>query len=628
MQTPESVPRLFDLVSVKSEKIKVAFYFGLRDCLLANDLDQAIRIAYAHRHYKTYKVVTLNGVLIQESGTISGGGGKPRHGRLQLKNNYERRIIKTEHVQFELKQLSLCAEIVKYKLSKNLTRKTALCNFISKIEGSKNKMFTFELHFIKECQKYYDKASNVREQLKLVFQNLRLVDYANISCRTITQLKFNEKAISKIMGNIFEGQKVIERKRSLIEQKLYSRIGSSLLGQLLKLNTILMAWKSKRRFTDYNPVKCYRMPRFQHLIFNRYCHKHHLTNFYKSGDQLLTRMVIKLKYEYSQDQEVSSTRRLIEILRLNIMLTKTIITNVHNKIQEYLKIISTLNQNFRIFYRNIVAFDLKVSDNSHYNYIDLELQINKTNSPKNLIFRKLENAKPTFLLFSMCGSFTKIDLNYVTNTIFELDLNAEQKEEIGVDVCSTANYYKVLADYFCKSYELQSLVRLRNHIVLKLESREKLRAREFCTGLHEISFCLKEIYYSLTSGGNAELELVDCSNPFESGVIFSVRPPGKTWKSISNLSGGEKTISSLSLVFALHFHRPSSFFIMDEIDSALDFKNATIVSRYIKTLAHQAQFILISLRTELIMFALRLIGIYKSNNHSHSVLIQSMKLFR
>ena len=53
------------------------------------------------------------------------------------------------------------------------------------------------------------------------------------------------------------------------------------------------------------------------------------------------------------------------------------------------------------------------------------------------------------------------------------------------------------------------------------------------------------------------------------GIIFSVRPPKKSWKVIENLSGGEKTLSSLSLVFALHTYKPNPLYVMDEIDAAL-----------------------------------------------------------
>jgi structural maintenance of chromosome 4 len=80
-------------------------------------------------------------------------------------------------------------------------------------------------------------------------------------------------------------------------------------------------------------------------------------------------------------------------------------------------------------------------------------------------------------------------------------------------------------------------------------------------------------YQMITLGGDAELEWVDAYDPFKGGINFSVRPPKKSWKQITNLSGGEKTLASLSLVFALHQYRPTPLYFMDEIDAALDFRN-------------------------------------------------------
>jgi len=121
----------------------------------------------------------------------------------------------------------------------------------------------------------------------------------------------------------------------------------------------------------------------------------------------------------------------------------------------------------------------------------------------------------------------------------------------------------------------------------------------------------------ITLGGNAELELVDSMDPFSEGIIFSVMPPKKSWRNISNLSGGEKTLSSLALVFALHAYKvgrthklrlyllrliyafyaqPTPLYFMDEIDAALDFRNVSIVANYIKDRTKNAQFIIISLR--------------------------------
>ena len=152
----------------------------------------------------------------------------------------------------------------------------------------------------------------------------------------------------------------------------------------------------------------------------------------------------------------------------------------------------------------------------------------------------------------------------------------------------------------------------RNSARRKHEDLRRQRLEMFMDGFGQITLKLKEMYQMITLGGDAELELVDSLDPFSEGIVFSVRPPKKSWKNISNLSGGEKTLSSLALVFALHHFKPTPLYVMDEIDAALDFKNVSIVANYIKERTRNAQFIIISLRNNMFELADRLVGIYVS----------------
>ena len=108
---------------------------------------------------------------------------------------------------------------------------------------------------------------------------------------------------------------------------------------------------------------------------------------------------------------------------------------------------------------------------------------------------------------------------------------------------------------------------------------------------------------------------------------------------MSKLSGGEKTLSSLSLIFALHIFKPSPLYCMDEIDAALDYKNVAIVGRYIRegvckqggnsneqhvTIAGQArasQFIIISLRNNMFELADKMVGIYKTHDVTQTITV-------
>ena len=138
------------------------------------------------------------------------------------------------------------------------------------------------------------------------------------------------------------------------------------------------------------------------------------------------------------------------------------------------------------------------------------------------------------------------------------------------------------------------------------------RQNEFMEGFNIINAKLIEMYRLLTKGGDAELELADSLDPFNEGITFTVRPNRKCWKSMGNLSGGEKTLSSLSLIFALHHYKPSPLYVMDEIDAALDFRNVSVIAEYIKERTKDSQFMIISLRNQMFELANELIGIYKT----------------
>ena len=91
------------------------------------------------------------------------------------------------------------------------------------------------------------------------------------------------------------------------------------------------------------------------------------------------------------------------------------------------------------------------------------------------------------------------------------------------------------------------------------------------------------------------------------------------------MSGGEKTLSSLSLIFALHYYKPTPLYFMDEIDAALDFKNVSIVGEYIKKRTKDAQFIIISLRNNMFDLADKLVGVYKTFDQTKVINLAAAK---
>jgi structural maintenance of chromosome 4 len=195
-----------------------------------------------------------------------------------------------------------------------------------------------------------------------------------------------------------------------------------------------------------------------------------------------------------------------------------------------------------------------------------------------------------------------------------------------VDMTAIAVYETKAREQQVKLDELRRSTELRDGARADLDELRKQRFQCFDEGFAIIKTRLKEIYRMLTRGGDAELVSVDSLDPFSEGIKFSVRPPRKCWKEISNLSGGEKTLCSLALVFAMHYFRPTPLYVMDEIDAALDFKNVSIIANYIKERTENAQFIVISLRNNMFEVADRLVGIYKTHNATKSITINPKEL--
>jgi structural maintenance of chromosome 1 len=151
------------------------------------------------------------------------------------------------------------------------------------------------------------------------------------------------------------------------------------------------------------------------------------------------------------------------------------------------------------------------------------------------------------------------------------------------------------------------------------------RYDRFMEAFNHISKKIDEIYKELTKsaasplGGSAYLTLEDDEEPYNSGIKYHAMPPMKRFRDMELLSGGEKTMAALALLFAIHSYQPSPFFILDEVDAALDNANVTRIANYIKKSAGpNFQFIVISLKNSLFEKSDALVGIFREQRQNSS----------
>ncbi|KAJ3088604.1 Structural maintenance of chromosomes protein 1 [Quaeritorhiza haematococci] len=144
------------------------------------------------------------------------------------------------------------------------------------------------------------------------------------------------------------------------------------------------------------------------------------------------------------------------------------------------------------------------------------------------------------------------------------------------------------------------------------------RYQKFYAAYSHIAQRIDEIYKELTRsktfplGGTAYLSLEDSEEPYNDGVKYHAMPPMKRFRDMEQLSGGEKTVAALALLFAIHSYQPAPFFVLDEVDAALDNTNVAKVANYIRKHASDSfQFIVISLKSSFYEKAEALVGIYR-----------------
>eukprot|EP00123_Amoebidium_parasiticum_P016939 comp23649_c1_seq1/m.40372 comp23649_c1_seq1/g.40372 ORF comp23649_c1_seq1/g.40372 comp23649_c1_seq1/m.40372 type:complete len:1229 (-) comp23649_c1_seq1:37-3723(-) len=164
----------------------------------------------------------------------------------------------------------------------------------------------------------------------------------------------------------------------------------------------------------------------------------------------------------------------------------------------------------------------------------------------------------------------------------------------------------------------------------KFREVQKKRFELFNTCYQHVSKAIDSIYKDLTKnpdpnsilpGGTAYLTLENQEEPYLYGVEYNTMPPSKRFRSMEQLSGGEKTVAALALLFAIHSFRPAPFFVLDEVDAALDAVNVAKVANYIKEKSSECQCLVISLKDTFFHKSDAIMGVYRDHSEecSHTV---------
>ena len=197
-------------------------------------------------------------------------------------------------------------------------------------------------------------------------------------------------------------------------------------------------------------------------------------------------------------------------------------------------------------------------------------------------------------------------LSKIKETIGELK---NQIKDLGpVNINAIEDYKEVSERYEFMQKQHEDIVTAEAHLAGLMEELEEAMRRQFNEKFKDIQRVFQEVFVELFGGGEARLELTD-DDVLESGIRIIAQPPGKKLQNMMQLSGGEKALTAISLLFAIQNLKPSPFCLLDEIEAALDDSNVTRFAQYLHKLTKNTQFIVITHRRGTMTAADRLYGI-------------------
>lgn len=654
-------PRLFDFLRIPKPEYSTAMYYSLRDTLVADTLESARRMAF--KPTRQNRVVSLQGELIESSGAMSGGGRGSSRYKLGSGSGNDIQMDQREFQQLvqRLDSTKRQVEDEESQLRELRSRSATANRRLDELQvlSAKAKL---EVNSLNSRKTYM--TSTTLPTLRKAVQDLELKIRRKKCSDTQRkqQLEAAVQASEKLLQKALAACEGLESEISELQEQIVAAGGSSLQNakeavekcrsEMSELQSLASTASSRAAAAKKASEKAREASTSADAEIETT--KENIAEARKQSEAMLDDAEVVLrKYQETEAihkewmEKVTKVQTDYSEVKSGLKAIRREEVSLSEALEEVKRLVSQDKHELRSLQKNEKGMKRKLRKLSLASVDMQEAEIDtnadadadgegedqmsddgKENANSNSDDRETGSDKMEVDSGNSDGQATSDESE-------ELQLSAhDQKQlsmEIGVlesdlskmspNLSAIAEYQSRDVEYKSQVNELDTLTKNRDESRKLCDTLRKARLDEFMAGFSVITLKLKELYQMITLGGDAELELVDSLDPFSEGIVFSVRPPKKSWKNISNLSGGEKTLSSLALVFALHHFKPTPLYFLDEIDAALDYKNVSIVANYVKDRTKNAQFIIISLRNNMFELADRLVGIYKTYNTTKSVTV-------
>ena len=557
---------------VKVEEI----YRGLANHLLGRTvvvkhIDHGV--ALAKKYKQTLRIVTLEGELINPGGAMTGGAFRNSSNLLSRRREIEEFEKTVEKLKSEMDQMEQEVE----------HEKEARADYYSKIEAIKQQLQkayviqnTAKMNAEQVKAKKADAkavSSKIHEEGAELEQQIREIRENHESIQV--ELETSEKLEQELTEQIASYQKELDQERER-ESK-----------QLLESEKVHLAYAAMEQ-------------KYQFLLENEQRIQEEITKFNEELSALRAN-----KGDTSEEIQKKETQ--IEDIWLTIANSKELFEEIQKEIASYSSQKEELTKKHKAFLAEREALSKHMSDLDKESFrLNSQKEAFEQASEKQINYM-WEEYELTYNMALKIKDENLTDLTFIKKQIQAL------KNEIrllgNVNVNAIEDFKEVSERYAFLKNQHDDLIEAEATLKQIIEELDAAMRKQFRERFAEICVEFDKVFKQLFGGGKGTLELQEEEDILEAGIRIIAQPPGKKLQNMMQLSGGEKALTAISLLFAIQNLKPSPFCLLDEIEAALDDSNVDRYARYLHKLTKNTQFIVITHRRGTMTAADRLYGI-------------------
>ena len=555
-------------LGVASELVKCeAVYRSVIDSLLGStvvcdNLDNAVILA--KRTGYAFRIVTLEGDLLSPQGSMSGGSKKSNDSSLlskeseikALEQNIANKTAELRGLEKEYQQVTEKLESLK-TLNSNESASLQQVNneFFSKnasLENNKAKLAQIE-EDVFTYQSQIKVATNIVEELNSQINSIDKVelDYAQTQAKVGEFNETNKNAYEELKSRRDEYQEALTSSRIKI---------ASTEEKIKSLETNIESYTN-----DINTAK---------------------QSIEKLNSDLLSQMrvydeAINLNKSKNENEELENLKKEIEDLN-------TKISQFEDFKQTLMKELKDLDDKKTVLSGDIAKLNNKIyQEETRLQKVDIDIE-----NMQERIYEEYE------LTYNDCAQIAHIDEEFdLKNVLININKVKNQINALGyVNINAIEEYKSEGARYEEMSSQVEDLRKAEEDAVNIIKDLSKEMLDKFNTEFEQIQANFTKVFKELFGGGNARLEILPSEDPLTAGIEIIAQPPGKNLSNITLLSGGEKTMTAIAILFAILKLKPMPFCFLDEIEAALDDANIERYAQYLKRFSDETQFIVITHR--------------------------------